>query len=436
MNYLRRPYSLGSPKTASATNRPIEQPASRSMGQITSQRVSEKTNQVADAVRRNVFNHTALRNRMVLQDLRYIGLVFAITRLALVVVGLVARAAIAPHPIGKASVLSQYPWLDMWGVWDSYWYMDIVQNGYSTAGRLAEFPDQTNLVFFPLYPLLMKLFSYLTGGNYFIAGLLVSNVCLLVSCYLLYLLVKLEQGRKVARHSVKYLLLFPVSFILSGLFTESLYLCLTLLCFYLARKRQWWLAGACGAALSATRTLGVLIVLPLAFEYMRSLRFRPKAIRWNSLFILLVPIGLAAFSYYSYRITGDFLFFKTNQAAWNREVTNPIWALLQAAGQVASEQSVKRLLEICFCLAGLGVLMRFYRALGFSYWLFGMYSILVPLSAGIASMPRFTLPIFPLYIGLALLAGRRWRDRAITGIFCILQAGLMLLWCTGQGLVI
>lgn len=370
-----------------------------------------------------------------LSDWQYIGSLFLSTRLVLVAIGLIAYRTV-PAGLGKSATLSNYAWLDMWGVWDSFWYIDIAQNGYSIVGWQTAFPDQTNLAFFPLYPLLMKLLGPLTGNNYFLSGLLVSNLALLLSAYLLYQLIRLEQGEKIARRAVKYLFIFPVSFILSGLFTESLYLCLTLLCFYLAKRRQWWLAGLCGAALSATRTLGVLIVLPLAFEYLRSVRFAPKAIRWNSLFVLLVPLGLVAFSLYSYQLTGDFLFFKTNQAAWDREVVNPLLAFWEAISQSVTEHSVKKLLEVCFFIAAFGVLTRFYRQLGFSYWLLGMYSIIIPLSAGIASMPRFTLPIFPLYVGLALIGRKQWRDRTISITFGLLQGALMVLWCTGQGLVI
>lgn len=391
---------------------------------------------VVDALHRDRSIRQRWLTDAVAQDLQYIGAMFVASRLVLAIAGLVARSVFEPDPIGKATELSRYAWLDMWGVWDSYWYMDVASNGYSTMGRLLELPDQTNLVFFPLYPLLMRWVGSVLNGDYFIAGLLISNLCLLASCYLLYLLVKLEYSRAVARRTVKYLLLFPISFVLSGVFTESLYLCLTLLCFYLAKRRQWWLAGACGAALSATRTLGVLVALPLAFEYLRSLRFRLRAVRWNGLFLLLVPLGLAAFSFHNYQLTGDFLFFKTNQVAWDREIANPVWSLIRETGRAVGERSAKKFLEICFCLAGLGVLIRCYRSLNFSYWLFGLYSILVPLSAGIASMPRFTVPIFPLYVGLALMARKRWRDLAITSGFCLLQIGLMMLWSTGQGLVI
>ena len=372
-------------------------------------------------------------------DWRYIGSLFLVTRLALIAVGLAAYR-IFPEgdysKFGKPTILSSYPWLDMWGVWDSFWYLDIIQNGYSTASRIPELPGQTNFAFFPLYPLLVKGLGSLMGDRYFIAGLLISNICLLLSAYVLYRLVALERSPRFARRTVKYLFLFPVSFILSGLFTESLYLLLSLLCFYLARQQRWWLAGLCGGALSATRTLGVLIALPLSFDYLRSRRFNFKAIRWNVLFLALVPLGLIAFSIYSYRETGDFFFFKTNQADWGREVVNPVLSFWRAIVKTISEGSAKTLVEIVFCTAALGVLIRFYRALDFSYWLFGMYSILIPLSAGIASMPRFTIPIFPLYIGLAILGQNKLWNRAIVTTFIFLQAALMAFWCTGHGLVI
>jgi len=84
----------------------------------------------------------------------------------------------------------------------------------------------------------------------------------------------------------------------------------------------------------------------------------------------------------------------------------------------------------------LGLLSWFYRQVGFAYWLLGMYSIFVPLSTGVDSMPRFTLPIFPLFIALALLSCKTGWNRWMTLGLGLLQGALMVLWCTGQGLVI
>ena len=370
-----------------------------------------------------------------LAEIQYILGLFISTRAVLLLIGIVSYAVL-PLSEGKQTSWSKYSWLDMWGVWDSFWYMDIAQNGYSTASKLIAFPEQTNFPFFPLYPLLMKGLGQVAGDRYFLIGIFISNACLLLSCYVLYKLVEMQWNRNIARRSVRYLFLFPVSFILSGVFTESLYLFLSLLCFYLAKRRNWWLAGLCGGLLSATRTLGILIALPLLYEYLKSLDFSWRRIRFNSLFLLLVPAGLVAFSLYTYRETGDPLFFKTNQAAWDREIMNPLASFWQALSQGLSEPSYKKLLECVFFIAAFATLSLFYKAIGFSYWLFGMYSIMIPLSAGIASMPRFTLPIFPLFIALAILSRQdswnRWLTLGLGG----LQGALMVLWCTGYGLVI
>jgi hypothetical protein len=360
---------------------------------------------------------------------------FVSTRVVLTLIGWVSYASL-PLGYGKQISWSPYPWLDFWGVWDSRWYMDIAQNGYSTLAKLPEFPEQTNFPFFPLYPVLMRLLGNALGGHYFVAGLLISNGCLLLSGYVLYRLVDKQWGQKIALRSLKYLFLFPVSFILSGVFTESLYLLLSLLCFYGAKRRNWWLAGVCGALLSATRSLGVLIALPLLFEYLQSIDFKVDKIRLNSLFLLLVPLGLMAFSWHNYQITGDFLFFKTNQVAWDREFMNPVAALWQAFAEGVGEPSVKKLVECAFFVVAFILLTVFGKTIGFSYWLLGMYSLVIPLSAGIASMPRFTLPVFPLFIILAMLSCKAGWNPWMTVGLGFLQGALMVLWCTGQGLVI
>jgi hypothetical protein len=281
--------------------------------------------------------------------------------------------------------------------------------------------------------------------------LIISNGCLLLSSYLLYRLVEQDFNRKLARRSLKYLYLFPVSFILSGVFTESLYLCLTLLCCYLAKQQRWWPAGTAGLLLSATRPLGVLIALPLAVEYWYRHARKAKStgefdefrdftrvgrIRSDALFLLLVPLGLLAFAAYNYHVTGDFFFFKTNQAAWDREISNPLRVLIEALRQGMAEAHVRSLLEIGFGLAALLLLNLFGRTIGFSYWLLGMYSVLIPLATGVNSLPRFTLPIFPLFIVLAKISQDDSWDDALSLSLGLSQGVLMVFWCTGHSLVI
>lgn len=376
--------------------------------------------------------------------LRYISGWFLGTRLVLTLIGLAAHAYL-PTDYGKQTSWSPHLWLDLWGVWDSVWYMDIAQNGYSTQALTTQFPEQTNFPFFPLYPLLMKGLGQVIGDPY-LAGLLISNGCLLASAYLLYRLVEADSDCKTAKRAVKYLFLFPVSFILSGVFTESLYLCLTLLCFFFAKRQRWQLASLSGMLLSATRPLGVLIMLPLFIEYLRRPRVsseaaqlyhdKPKVLNWNSLWLLLVPLGLLSFCLYNYHVTGDFLFFKTNQSAWNREFANPVVVVWEALKVGVGEPRAKRLLEVFFVCTALTGLTAFRKRIGPAYWMLGLYSLLIPLSAGIASQPRFTVVVFPLFIILAMLGRHRRWDTGLTVSSGLLQGGLMVFWCTGYGLVI
>ncbi|MEL6249804.1 MAG: hypothetical protein AAFR15_17560, partial [Cyanobacteria bacterium J06627_15] len=146
---------------------------------------------------------------------------------------------------------------------------------------------------------------------------------------------------------------------------------------------------------------------------------------------------LAGFCLYSYQATGDFFYFKSNQSAWGREILNPVASLWIAIRQGVTQQDAKTLTEIAFTLVTLLLLTVFFRKINFSYWLYGLYSILIPLSAGILSIPRYTLPIFPLFIALAHLSRK---DKAVDDtltIFCgCLQGCLMVFWCTGQSLIV
>ena len=151
---------------------------------------------------------------------------------------------------------------------------------------------------------------------------------------------------------------------------------------------------------------------------------------------MLIPIGLISFAMYNYQATGDFLYFKANQAAWGREIMNPIVVLWAVARQGFAEPNAKELLELCFCIVSLLLLNVFYTKIGFTYWLFGMYSLVIPLSAGIDSIARFTLPIFPLFIILAKLSRDKPLDNVLTLSLGILQGCLMVFWCTGQPLVV
>jgi Dolichyl-phosphate-mannose-protein mannosyltransferase len=196
------------------------------------------------------------------------------TRLSLVLVGLLTDFYLLPLlksspflPLPAAN--TSFPdalWL-MWQRFDSSFYLAIAQTGYWPASSLHTY---SNWAFYPLFPLLIFPFAHLFGGSpsaFSLAGLLVSNSAALIAVVYLYVLVRREFGAKVASLSVIYLALFPTAFYLSAIYSESLFLACSVACIYYARTHHWLLAGFCGGLASLTRAQGLLLLLPLAWEY-------------------------------------------------------------------------------------------------------------------------------------------------------------------------
>jgi hypothetical protein len=334
---------------------------------------------------------------------------------------------------------TNHAWLNLWGVWDTGWYMNIAQNGYTPNSLHQVISQQTNIAFFPLYPLLMKFLGSVTGSNY-LAGLIISNFCLIVSCVYLYRLVRLDSDKKSAIKSIKYLFLFPVSFILSGVFTESLYLALTLMCFYYARTGKWHLVGITGFFLSLTRSIGVFIFLPLLYEGLMPLlrenkNFKSLKNSKNKImplfYLTLIPLGLISFMIFNYHLTGDFMAFAHAQVTWQRHTGNPLEFLINGY-----RGNIYTAFEAAFASTAIFIFILFYRKIRFSYWLFCMYSIFIPLSTGIQSMPRFILVLFPIYILFADITKNRVSEDLVMLSFALLQGFLMALWTNSSYLVV
>ncbi len=350
---------------------------------------------------------------------------FVLTRAVLTVIGVISRQTIllSSHAFKYTGI----PVLDIWGVWDTEWFMRIATEGYSTQlyGRYA------NYGFFPLYPLLMRFFGGFIGNDY-VAGLFISNISLFAACYFLYMLVKMDDGEETAMRSVWYFFIFPSAFILSGVFSESLFLALLLACFYYARKSNWALVGILGFFLSITRYIGFIAVLPLFFEYMKERNFRIKNIKLNVLFLLLLPLGFLSYMVFVYHLTGDPLgYFHVQKTGWGFEISNPLghlFSMPETPAQAVAKGAI---------IFGLAFFAVFFKRLRFSYWFLGVYSILVPLCTGaIPGTLRYFAPIFPFFILFAKLGKNNYANQLMTILFALLQGFLMMFWTVGAPMIV
>ena len=142
--------------------------------------------------------------------------------------------------------------------WDAVWYLAIANDGYRESGRAA---------FFPLYPLLVAVLAPLTGSPV-VAGIAVSLGALLVGLTILHRLATLEIGADAAGTAVLLLAVFPAAYCFSAIYSESVFLALSVGAIYAARVDRWAWAGVLGMLAASSRSAGVVLVVPLALLYL------------------------------------------------------------------------------------------------------------------------------------------------------------------------
>lgn len=313
----------------------------------------------------------------------------------ILVVWIVSIAAVAylgfsyfPHP--------QTLFLQSWANFDGGHYLSIAQHGYLTKQQYA---------FFPLYPMLINLIARLTG-DYLIAGLLISLVSLLLVLNLFYSLINFDFGKKFAEIGILLLLLFPTAFYLLSVYTESLFLFLSLATFLAMKKKNFLLATITAALASATRITGIPLVLSfLTFVHLS------EGLGKKNWYVFLAPAGLAAYCIYLFNVTGDPFYFAKAQLSWHHYLVVPGASLVFLAKKLLDPQfvvsSFRDVLDFVLVVFGIVMVWRMFKKMSLEYTVFSFFSIIMPLfSPTVAPMPRYILSIFPIFIVLTLEKGK------------------------------
>jgi hypothetical protein len=234
---------------------------------------------------------------------------------------------------------------------------------------------------------------------------------------------------------------------MSAVYSESVFLLVSVGAIYAARLRRWPLAGALGAAAAATRSGGVIVIVPLLILYLYAQR-RPRP---DILWILAgVPAGLVAYVAYLGVATGDPLSVFTAQAEWGRAfvplggVALGIWSALHGAFELLAPGigrspaafangvpspliDLRDITFLGFMAGGVWLCVEARRRLNPAYAAYAVCGLALPLSvpAGgfpLMSLPRFEFVIFPLWIALALWAHEQQRVRQVLWLFGTLLA--------------
>lgn len=305
--------------------------------------------------------------------------------------------------------------VDMHARWDSNWYVDIVKNGYQRK------VDDTlsNLVFFPLYPFLMKVASFFVQEHIVLAGWIVSSIFLLLSCMIFVKLVE-EFHTDVAQplYAVFLLLIFPTAFFLNAVYTESLFLFLSISTFYFAFKRQYVWAGIFGFLAALTRVTGVLIFLPLVIHVWMLWRNDRELVK-KAWALVLIPCGTMMFFLYHWIFYGDPLLFFTIESAWGRSfaINKDHFVFLTHASRA------NFFLDAFYLFFGVGVSVYLLKIRQYAYGIYMLSTIGVAVASGtLMSIGRYILVLFPIYIVGAMI-----KNDVIRYVWILISTMLMAL---------
>lgn len=278
--------------------------------------------------------------------------------------------------------------------WDAYWYLDIAKNGYALRGEA-----QANVVFFPLYPLLVRFVGLVVGGDLVLAGWLVSSVCLALAAAAFARLVQEFHPEIDPVLPVVFLLAHPAAFFLNAVYSESLFLLLTFAMLLAARRGRFWTAGVFAALASATRVAGLFAGVLLAAEFIHAHGLRGLLTR--RVFALgLAPLGILTFFLHHQIVFGDFFLFFEAQRKFGRD-------LAVTAADLAVKNSpglVVRLLDYFFLASALAAGAWALVRLRTSYGVYMLVTLAVAIASGsLLGAARYTMVLFPIHLAGASL---------------------------------
>ncbi len=347
---------------------------------------------------------------------------------------------------GKIYLLE--PFLNAQVAWDSEYYLSIATVGYEDpalpiVNGHGDVPVVRSYAFFPLYPMAMKvvrvpfeLFGMTPIAASTAAGLLISLGGTLAGMLGLYSLSRSYLGEDGGVRTAWMLLIFPTSMFFAVVYTEGLFVGLAFCSLALMQRQRLAAAAVLAALATLTRSVGGVLVVPLALAWLGMLRSAPLAERraiWLRLPLLALP--LAAYGLHRLTLGPQFdlvenVYFGNGLLQISR--TLDAWGQLLAHASQHPETVVHIVLSVAaLALALLSCVLNLRRYPGLA--LFGLLAIAVPLVSGwtgTASTIRYTMVAPTLWIMLAGWGRRPSFERIWTLVSVLLLAmmGFLFAW--------
>ena len=209
--------------------------------------------------------------------------------------------------------------------------------------------------------------------------------------------------------------------------SESLFLFLSLGCVYLARTRRLALGCLVGALAAFTRSLGLMLFVPVCMELVHETVNAPRGERRYArfLWLVLIPAGFGAYCVINYQVAGNpFQYMVYQREHWGQGFgfffATAAYQLDNAIGCVPGNMHNfwgLWLPNLVFDFAGLIAVALAARKMrpGYAAWFIAYYVIAIG-ATWLLSAPRYMISLLPFFIGVGQLASTPKRDAVMTAV--------------------
>lgn len=319
-----------------------------------------------------------------------------VTRLIFVAVTYYAYRSGAPHMHPRASKeFGATSLMAGWLRWDTWWYVSIVEDGYSFSRG-----DASNVAFLPGYPVAMALLKPLLRQAS-LAGFVVSNLSFVAGVFVLWDWVRERASVAAAERAAIVLLLYPLSFFLNTAYAEAPFFLLCTLSLREADRGRWLAAGAFACLATLTRPMGLFLGVAFAWSYFRAFQVR-RAPRFGLLAAFLPVAVLIVYVGYLWRAYGTpFALLDAHKAGWEVGKT---FTLFQLPRRRFTDRALLDAFNILMPFVLAVLCARAWRGLGPVSGLYATLAAALGIFLGGESLGREVLAVVPAFAAAGLSA--------------------------------
>ena len=328
---------------------------------------------------------------------------------------------------------------------DARHYINIAENWYQKEGN-----DKLLIVFFPMLPVLIRGFNFITKDSY-LSGQMINLIATVLGSGMVYLTLREVLGEKRSVASAFIALLVPGAIFFNSPMSEPLFLLFTFSAFFFMQRKRYVLSGVFVALSGFTRSLGVLAAIPLALVGLNELiglirEKKPWSKRLAALIAggLISVLGTLGYLYINYSVHGDpFKFFEFQWSNWHqkacpfydtvRYIVDPY--LISSAAEGSESFYSLWLPQVIAIFGSLILMLTRSKKLPAAYTVYFLCYFAVAIGCTwLLSAVRYLSLAVPLIAALGLICDKKWKTAVVFSLLVPAYAVYTWLYMRGLGI--